>query len=51
LPLANLRKSPDLVLLKSFGPDPPVTTFNGYAFEVHIFQKATDREVALYTAD
>jgi hypothetical protein len=33
------RKSPDLVLLKSFGPDPPVTTFNGYAFEVHIFQK------------
>jgi hypothetical protein len=48
LPLANLRKSPDLVLLKSFGPDPPVTTFNGYAFEVHIFQKATDRDRALH---
>ncbi len=51
LPLANLTTNPDLVLLKSFVPGTPITTFNGYPFEVHIFQKATDREIALYGSD
>lgn len=51
LPLGNLMKSPDLVLLKSYVSDPPFITFNGYRFEIHIFQKRSDTEPALYVQD
>jgi hypothetical protein len=51
LPLSALAGSRDLVLLKSFVPAPPFKTLGNAPFEVHIFQKTTDAEIALYTPE
>lgn len=51
LPLAVLAESRDLVLLKSFVPAQPFKTLGNAPFEVHIFQKTTDAEIALYTPE
>lgn len=50
LPLQTLKKNSDLVLLKSFVPEPPFTTFKGHLFEIHIFQKWNDVRTAVYAS-
>jgi hypothetical protein len=36
---------------KSFVPEVPFATFNGYPFEIHIFQRKNDVDIALYGSD
>ena len=48
LPLENLLRNPDLVLLKAFIPETSLKTLEGYNFEIYVFMKANEKHVNIY---